>query len=206
MFVRLMPGRDIMVNGFGVKGGENGFCKISSIGGLAGVLGVFGRGFSRLRRLLWLLACFGFRGDSSQGFVEGEIFPLLRPPVSMFAGLAREIDPSLLMPFRTPDRKSPGSSSSLSDALEKREDSKESAVGDRVSLFMLNHTRAKTRGDLPTLDGICSNKNAYNCWVYICSYTSSFTSTRQRNVRRKSRSGSCLPGGGFGPNAILSPR
>lgn len=110
MLVRLpvTAGLDIVEKGFGVSGGEKGFCKSCSTGGDAGV---WGKGFSRLRRLV-LAACLTLRGEFGESLPvedgsEGEAVAL-RSPVCMFDGLCLppEIDPNLRMPFRTPAKKS----------------------------------------------------------------------------------------------------
>lgn len=126
----LTAGLDIEANAFGVSGGENGVRRSCSIGGDAGVSG---KGFSLLR-LLVLLACLNFGGDRGEP---------LRPEVSsgeaadevssvcMLPGLCRppDNDPSLRMPFRTPDRKSPFStSSSVAESENLELDSIESVV------------------------------------------------------------------------------
>lgn len=146
VLVRLPPtgGLDIEENGFGVSGGgEKGFCKSCWIGGDAGG---GGKGFSLLR-LLVLLACLAFEGDRgdslSAEYESGEGVAALSLACK-FVGicLPPDIDPSLRMPFRTPARKSPFSSSSLreSDAVKNLEESS-APIGYEVnSSDMINHT------------------------------------------------------------------
>lgn len=158
MFVRLdIEGRDIIVKGFGVIGGENGFCNSSSSGGDKGV---FGRGFWSLwLKLVALVACLGFRGEVGKPLLEdnsGERIAFRW--VSIFVGmclLRSEIDPSLRMPLRTPDKKSPFSASSSvaeSEGVENLE-SNESAENDiSTSAAHSAHRRTKkNKKILPTL-------------------------------------------------------
>jgi len=132
-----------MLRGFGVSGGENGvYSRRLSIGGDRGV---FGSGFSRIISLL-LRACLLPRRGGSRGAVAGtpsEIDADLSP-MWIFVGLlcAPEIEPSFLIPLRTPEKKSllsGDASSSVEESEVENLDSSEPG-GRRVSLSdMIDH-------------------------------------------------------------------
>lgn len=153
----LIADRDIEVKAFGVSGGEKGVCCNScSTGGDKGVLG---KGFSRLRSLV-LRACFFMRRRSEPAdaglkswFVEVE-----DSPVCIFEGLvcAPDIDPSFLIPLRTPEKKSTlsgegidvSSSAAELDEFENLDESCEPA-GRRVSFSdMITHAWGRSEGAL----------------------------------------------------------
>ena len=155
VLVRLPPtaGRDIEANSLGVSGGENGFTTRCSRGGDIGGLG---KGFSRLR-LLVLRSCFFLRvrGDLSMPpEAESGDAAVDASPAWIFEGLLRppDTDPHLLIPLRTPARKSPlsgegrGSSSAAEDSEGVENLESNEPAGSSVSLSaMLNHCQGRPR-------------------------------------------------------------
>jgi hypothetical protein len=149
----LTAGRDIVTNGFGVSGGENGVWRSCSTGGEMGVLG---KGFSRLRSLA-LGACFlrRERSESAEpgGGARSGVAKSLSP-TWIFDGLwcAPDIDPNFLMPLLTPVKKSFRSGETSSSAAEsewsENFDSSE-PCGRRVSLSdMISHAWEEEEGTL----------------------------------------------------------
>lgn len=145
VLVRLPPTFCLdILSGFGVSGGEKVFSRRVSIGGDKGVLG---RGFSRMISLVLRSCLFPQRGSSS-GAVAGGASAVAAnlSPVCIFAGLlcAPEIDPSFLIPRRTPEKKAVRSgdvsSSAESWSNDESVDSSE-PCGRRVSLSdMITHS------------------------------------------------------------------